>query len=74
MSRIVKCAQTVPLKLEVSGGEPVWICQCGLSNNQPRCDGAHKKARTEEPGKLYQYDATGNRKEIADTFGDITTR
>jgi len=73
MARIVKRTQTGPLKIEISGGQPAWICQCGLSKNQPRCDGAHKGTRTEEPGKLYQYDAAGNRKEIADAFSDITT-
>ena len=73
MARIVKRTQTGPLKVEIPGGQPVWICQCGLSGKQPYCDSSHKQARTEEPGKLYQYDAAGNRKEIADTLGDIKT-
>jgi len=73
MARIVKRTQTSPLKIEVPGGQPLWICQCGLSKNQPHCDGAHKGARSEEPGKLYQYDAAGNRKGIADTFGELST-
>ena len=71
MARIVKRTKTGPLQIEVAGGPPLWICQCGLSKNQPRCDGSHKGTRTEEPGKLYQYDPAGNRREIADTFGDI---
>lgn len=73
MARIVKRTQTAPMKIDIPGGQPVWICQCGLSKNQPCCDGAHKTARTEEAGKLYQYDNDGNRKEIADAFGGITT-
>jgi CDGSH iron-sulfur domain-containing protein 3 len=73
MARIVKRTQTGPKELDVSSGEPVWVCQCGLSQKQPFCDGHHKLTRTEEPGKLYQYDPAGNRKEISDTFGDITT-
>jgi CDGSH-type Zn-finger protein len=26
---------------------------CGLSGNQPFCDGSHKKTAGEEPGKVY---------------------
>ncbi len=73
MARIVKRTQAAPVKIDIPGGQPVWICQCGLSKLQPRCDGAHKTARTEESEKLYQYDNAGNRKEIADAFGDIKT-
>lgn len=73
MARIVKRTHTGPLEINVPGGEPIYICQCGLSQKQPYCDGRHKLARTEEAGKLYQYDSAGNRKEIVDTFGDIST-
>jgi CDGSH-type Zn-finger protein len=40
----------------------VWICMCGLSKNQPYCDGAHKTI-AEEEGKVYEYDAHGHRTE-----------
>ena len=73
MARIVKRTQTSPLKVDVPGGQPLWICQCGLSKKQPHCYGSHKAARTEEPGKLYVYDSVSNRKEVADSFGDIST-
>ena len=42
----------------------VWICMCGLSKNQPYCDGSHKKAVSEEDGKTYEYDAEGHREEV----------
>lgn len=34
---------------------------CGLSKNQPYCDGSHKAIGTEEDGKVYEYDAEGHR-------------
>ena len=63
MARLVKRTATAPLKIEV-GGEAKWICACGLSKNQPYCDGTHNTtAKTEESGKLYWYDEVGERRE-----------
>jgi len=36
---------------------------CGLSKNQPYCDGSHKAIGEEEAGKVYEYDAAGHRVE-----------
>ena len=48
--------------------------ELGLSKNQPFCDGTHNKtARTEDAGKLYWYDAQGNRQECADQYPGIST-
>lgn len=44
--------------------ESVWICMCGLSKNQPFCDGSHAMTADEEDGKLYEYDAEGHRREV----------
>lgn len=43
--------------------ESVWICMCGLSKNQPFCDGTHKKVLDEPEDKVYEYDDQGHREE-----------
>lgn len=57
-----------PVVLELEAGTYYW-CQCGLSKNQPYCDGAHKggefgplKFTLEETKKvaLCQCKVTGN--------------
>lgn len=35
-------AQKAPYKVELKAGEQYWWCACGLSKNQPFCDGSHK--------------------------------
>ena len=51
MPRIVRRTPTEPTKFVIDGKEQ-WFCKCGLSQNQPYCDGSHKLTKGEEPGKL----------------------
>ncbi len=62
MSRIVEKSEKGPMEVKV-GTESKWICMCGLSKNEPFCDGSHKKTADEEAGKVYKYLHDGSRVE-----------
>jgi CDGSH-type Zn-finger protein len=36
-----KIADTSPIEVELEAGEVIYWCACGLSSNQPYCDGSH---------------------------------
>ena len=60
--KVIKIAKG-PLEIKPQK-KSVWICMCGLSKNQPFCDGSHQKIGNEEEGKVYEYDEQGHRIEI----------
>ena len=62
MRRITKSEQG-PLEIKPEE-KSIWICMCGLSRNQPYCDGSHKKTKDEANGAMYEYDAEGHRTEV----------
>ncbi len=70
MPRIVRRTPTEPTKFVIDGKEQ-WFCKCGLSRNQPYCDGSHKLTKGEDPGKLYWYDDAGTRHEAGEAYPGI---
>jgi CDGSH-type Zn-finger protein len=61
MRKVVRTANA-PLEIKPQQ-RSVFICMCGLSKNQPYCDGSHKAVAGEEDGKTYEYDDNGHRRE-----------
>ena len=59
MSRVVIHKEKGPIEVK----EASWVCRCGLSVNQPLCDGSHKRTQDEEEGKVSDYDKE-NRVEV----------
>lgn len=69
MSRVVIKTAQGPYKLMTQEGEKK-ICMCGLSKNQPFCDGSHHKTEGEVADTLYQYDDAGNRSALEEDDED----
>ena len=63
MARLAFHDAQSPLEIKPSA-QSVWVCRCGLTKNQPFCDGSHKLCSDEEGGKTYDYDRMGHRKEV----------
>jgi|APTNR8051073442_1049403.scaffolds.fasta_scaffold13430_3 CDGSH-type Zn-finger protein len=61
MSRLVTFAASGPFELKPQQ-RSVWLCQCGLSQNRPFCDGSHAIAQKEQAGTLCIYNPVTQRK------------
>lgn len=63
MARKIIKKEKGPFEIK-SQKESAWICQCGLSKNQPFCDGSHKAVQDELEGEMYEYDQEGHQKKV----------
>lgn len=48
-----------PHVVSIKAGESIYICQCGKTQNSPRCDGSHQKEGTKTP-LAHQADKEGD--------------
>lgn len=71
MAREITHDATGPTKLDEDDleeqGGTVWLCQCGLSEDRPYCDGSHEATGDEEEGTVYKYEGDtddGERHEV----------
>lgn len=60
MARLIRHDADGPIRIDPQD-KPIFVCACGLSKNFPICDGTHKACKSEEPGKVYVYDAKRER-------------
>jgi len=60
MSRLVELEATTPRKLDPEDIDDengdVAICQCGLSESFPFCDGSHRRIQDEASDRTYVYE------------------
>ncbi|WP_254534871.1 CDGSH iron-sulfur domain-containing protein [Halomarina litorea] len=60
MARLVRHEATGPRKLDASDVDAekgdIAVCQCGLSEEYPFCDGTHRATRDEASDVLYCYE------------------
>jgi len=60
MARVVIKEAKGPMELKPQK-KSVFICMCGLSKNQPFCDGSHLKTKDEKKGEVYRYNEKGKK-------------
>lgn len=66
MGRLVRHDATGPRKLDESDidekKDDIAVCQCGLSDAYPFCDGSHQATLNEEADQCYRYEDDDDQK------------
>jgi len=65
MPRLIPKTASGPIEVKPQE-KSVWICACGLTKNEPFCDGSHKITKKEEDWKVYVYNCKGEVKQVND--------
>jgi CDGSH-type Zn-finger protein len=69
MARDVRHEATGPVILDASDlGDDgkLFVCRCGLSSEQPLCDGSHRATENEAEDVVYRYDSDGENRRIVE--------
>ena len=68
MARLVRLEATGPRKLDESDIDDengdIAVCQCGLSDSYPFCDGSHRVTGAEADDELYYYETSDERRRL----------
>ncbi len=70
MARLVEHDAHGPRKLTASDLDDekgdIAICQCGLAESYPFCDGTHRETADEDDDVLYDYDVDDSQRRVVD--------
>lgn len=66
MTRVIVHSETGPRKIDKEDIDAeegdIAICQCGLSEEYPFCDGPHRVTKDERDDVLYRYETGGDQR------------
>lgn len=65
MARLVRHDANGPRRIDASDVDDekgdIAVCQCGLADTYPFCDGSHRVTENEDDDELYRYEGESRR-------------